>query len=126
MDGGSDPERAALAEAVAAYAEGLHRSDPARLAELFLPEAHLYAEEGGAVLDLPLAAWLERVRARPDFHAAGIPAPWEILALDIGAPGTAFAKVATTVPPARYIDYLSFLRIGGRWRIIAKVYRKLG
>jgi hypothetical protein len=126
MDSGSDPDRAALAAAVAEYFAALRHSDTGRLSALFLPEAHLYAPGPEGVADLPLAAWLERVSARPDFGAAGLATPGEILSLDLGAPDLGFAKVASTVPPARYVDYLSFLRVDGRWRIIAKVYQRVG
>ncbi|GIX14863.1 MAG: hypothetical protein KatS3mg118_2822 [Paracoccaceae bacterium] len=114
----------ALRASVDAYVEGLRRSDVALLSEVFLPQARLSAVAAGSVLDIPLPAWLDRVRARPDFAARGIDCPHEIHQIDLGSPATGFARLTTTVPPARFLDYLSFLRIDGRWRIIAKVYHR--
>lgn len=117
-------DETALREAVGAYLDGLHRSDADLLARVFLPQGRIFAMAAGAVVDLPRDAWLDRVRARPDFRAQGIEAPFEIHELRVETPTTAFACLTSTVPPARFLDYLNFLKVDGRWRIVAKLYHR--
>ncbi|MEL6234601.1 MAG: nuclear transport factor 2 family protein [Pseudomonadota bacterium] len=117
-------EEEALRAAVLDYVDGLYRSDVALLARVFLPQARLHAIAAGTVVDLPLLAWLDRVAARPDFKAQGVEAPYEIHTLDVASPSTAFARLTSTVPPARFLDYLTFLKVDGRWRVIDKTYHR--
>ena len=114
----------ALCAAVDAYLDGLHRSDADLLARVFLPQGRVSAMIGGAVVDLPRDAWLDRVRARPDYKAQGVEAPSEIQELRVDSPTTAFARLVSTVPPARFLDYLNFLKVDGQWRVMAKLYHR--
>lgn len=117
-------EQEALHRAVMAYVEGLHTSDTRLLSRVFLPQARLHAIAAGTVVDIPLAAWLDRVAARPNFKEDGVAAPFEIHTLDVASPTTAFARLTSTVPPARFLDYLTFLKVDGQWRVIDKTYHR--
>jgi hypothetical protein len=116
---------AELKAAAEAYCVALHHCDASVLAELFAPEAHLYAVEGGALVDLPRDLWLERVGSRerpgpgsrPEFH---------IETVDFSGPETGLVRLTVAVGPRRFTDYLNWLKVGGVWRVIAKTYRVAG
>ena len=115
------PELGAEVKAAAeAYCVALQSGDVAGLRVLFAPGAHLYAADGDAVADLPRDAWLERVAARSMTPPSS---GFAIELLDVSGPETAVARVLVGVGPRVYRDYLSFLKVGGSWQVIAKVYR---
>jgi hypothetical protein len=114
--------QAEVRAAAEAYGAALHGCDVAALAALFDPRAHLYGVEDGATVDLPRDAWLERVAAR-ERPPAGSQPYCRVEMVDLSGPETAVVRVAVAVGPRRFTDYLSLLKVGGTWRVIAKVYR---
>ena len=42
--------------------------------------------------------------------------------IDFNGPNAAFAKVECQLPPRYFTDYLTLLKIEGRWQVIAKAY----
>jgi hypothetical protein len=111
---------ASVAAAAEAYCHALHAADTAALRAIFHEAAHLFASQDGRLVDWPLETFLERVGGRAP--GAG-EADFEILAVDLAGPEMAHVKLTVAVPPRRYTDYLSFLDIGGEWRVIAKIFR---
>ena len=120
MDGAPDP-RAEVRAAAEAYARALHESDTYRLGALFHEAAHLYAVDGdGALIDWPRAHFLERVADR----APGAGAPeFEIETVDLAGPEMATVRLTVRAGARRFRDYLNWLKLGGEWRVIAKVFR---
>ena len=117
---GRDARAAAEIKAAAeAYCVALQSGDVATLRALFSPSAHLYAADGDAVADLPRDAWLERVAARPKAP----PSAFAVELVDVSGPETALARVLVGMGPRVFRDYLNFLKVGGSWQVIAKVYR---
>lgn len=108
--------------AAEAYCAALHACDAAALARIFAPAAHLYAAEAGEVVDLPRDAWLERVAGRVPPDAAP---EFAVEMVDASGPETAIARVSVRVGERLFRDHLSFLKTGGSWRVIAKVYRRV-
>ena len=45
-----------------------------------------------------------------------------IVSIDFSGPATAFAKVECQLPPRYFTDYLSLLKLDGRWVVISKSY----
>ncbi len=111
-----------LLDAVETYMTALHEGDTAQLREIFLPEAHLYASIDDELRSLPIADYIDLVGGRDSPASQGHPSSGELIAIDTSGPASAVAKVAVAVPPTRFVDLLSFLRIDGRWRIVTKVY----
>ncbi len=111
-----------LVSAATEYFDALHRGDAVRLGELFLPDAHLYAVSDDKAAVMPIADYLDLVANRPSPKSAGHSRSGNILAVDLSSPSSAVAKVTVNVPPARFVDILSFLKLDDRWRIAAKVY----
>jgi len=44
------------------------------------------------------------------------------VSIDFSGPATAFAKVECQIPPRYFTDYLTLLKVDGRWQVIAKAY----
>ena len=66
------------------------------------------------------AAYLERVRGRDPFPA---PAQYEILGMDQSGDEIARVHLTVDVPPLRFEDHLGFVRQGGSWKLLTKVFR---
>jgi len=62
------------------------------------------------------------VRSRPSPQSLGERRHDAILAIAATSEGAAFATLRTARAPRLYTDYLSLLRIDGRWRIVAKTF----
>ena len=106
--------------AAEAYCRALHEADTATLARIFHESAHLYLSQEGVLTDWPRQHFLDRVGARQPGQGAP---DYEIESVDVAGPEMAVVRLSVGVPPRRYRDYLNFLRIGGEWRVISKVFR---
>src|SRR6266404_1142502 len=92
---------AAIEQVLKVYFDGLYEGDTKKLGEAFHPAAHLYSAGGdGKAADWPRTDWFKMVDGRP----------------------SAFAKVECQLPPRYFTDYLTLLKVDGRWQIIAKAF----
>ncbi|GEN13216.1 protease I [Myxococcus fulvus] len=110
---------AAIRAAVADYTEGVKSGDRARLERTFHPESKLLSVGP----DGALATW-----AGTDYVASAVKSPFtgredSVLQVDI-AGSAAVAKVSVRTAKWDFIDYISLLKLDGRWRIVAKVYHR--
>jgi hypothetical protein len=108
--------------AVKAYLDGLYEGDTEKLASVFHPTSRLTYEEGGKLTLLPRDQWLELVRGRPSPKSRGLTRHDEILQIDQASPTMAFVKLKCAIPPRFFTDYLSLLRIDGKWQVAQKVF----
>ena len=113
---------AGLSTAARAYMEALHAGDTDGLRAIFLPEAHLYASVDNGLKVMPVADYIELVGGRESPSSQGHSLSGELVSIDFSGPNSAVAKVTVEVPPTRFVDLLNFLNVGGRWRIISKIY----
>jgi len=113
---------AEVSAVLAAYFDGLHHSDTARLARVFHPEAHYFTATGGTLLHLDMARYLPIVDARPSPASRGEARSDRILAIEFAGPVTAFAKVQCAIAPRHFTDFLTLVKVEGAWRIVAKVF----
>lgn len=113
----------AAVEGVAmAYLEALYAGDADGLAELFIPESSLFARGAdGATAILPRDRWLDIVRGRQSAKAAGHPSTNQVFSVEVVGT-TAVARVTASHPPNRFDDFLSLVKTGTGWRIVAKTY----
>jgi hypothetical protein len=117
-----DDDREAIEAAARLYLDGLYEGDAEKLASVFHPTSALTYEADGAITVLPREDWLTAVRARPSPRSQGLPRHDEILVVDQSSPSTAFVKLKCAIPPRFFTDYLSFLKIDGRWQVAQKVF----
>lgn len=114
---------AAVESTLQIYFDGLHEGDPSKLGQAFHPFAHLYAVGAdGKATDTPREDWLKAVGGRPSAKSKGDERRDRIVSIDFNGPNAAFAKVECQLPPRYFTDYLTLLKIEGRWQVIAKAY----
>ena len=118
----STDDRKAIEQAVQTYFDGLYEGDADKLASVFHETAALTFEQNGELVVLPLAKWLESVRARASAKSKGLARDDAILLFDQSGPASAFVKVKCQMPPLYFTDYLSLLKVGGKWVVAQKVF----
>ena len=115
-------DRAEIEAVVQTYLDGLYEGDVDKLAAAFHPTSSLTYEENGVLTPLPRDRWLEAVRDRPSPKSRGLPRHDRILQIDQASPTAAFVKLQCAIPPRYFTDYLSLLKVEGRWQVAQKVF----
>ena len=115
-------ERKAIEEAVQTYLDGLYEGDAQKLARVFHETSALTGDIDGKLTIVPRDKWLDAVKNRLSPKSQNLSRHDEILEIDIAGPTTAFVKVKCAIPPRFFTDYLSFLKIDGRWQVAQKIY----
>lgn len=115
-------DRTAIEAVIQTYLDGLYEGDADKLAQAFHETSALASEQDGAISVMPRAAWLEAVRGRPSPRSRDLPRHDEILTIDQSSPTTAFVKLRCAIPPRFFTDYLSLLKVDGRWQVAQKVF----
>ncbi len=117
-----DADTADIATAVQTYLDGLYEGDADKLASVFLPTSALTQSFEGALKITPRDEWLTAVRGRPAPRASGLPRHDQILTLDRISADLAHVKLKCAIPPRFFTDILSFVKLGGEWKIAQKVF----
>jgi hypothetical protein len=104
------------------YLEGLHTSDTAILRRVFHSEAHYYCATDGTLLHLDMDRYFPIVDRRPSPASQGHARAERILGIEFAGPVTAFAKLECSIPPKFFTDFLTLVKLDGRWQIVAKVF----
>lgn len=112
----------AISACISTYLDGLYEGDADKIAEVFHASSALTYEEQGTIRIVPRDEWLHAVRNRLPPREQQLPRHDLILQIDQSAPGTAFVKLRCAVSPRHFTDYLSLLKLDGRWQIVQKVY----
>ena len=117
-----DDDLRAIEATVQTYLDGLYEGDTDKIARAFHPTSALTDCRDGKINIVPRDAWLEMVRGRPSPKAQGLPRHDKIVSIDRAGPATAMVKLNCAIPPRFFTDYLSLLKIDGRWQVVQKVY----
>ena len=112
----------AVTAAMAVYFDGLHHGDTARLRQVFHPAATYACATGGTLLQLSMADYFGIVDQRPSPASRGQTRQDRIVSIEFAGPVTAFVKAQCVIAPKAFTDFLSFVKLDGRWQIIAKVF----
>ena len=115
-------DRAEIEAVVQTYLDGLYEGDVEKLAAAFHPTSSLTYEENGVLTPLPRDRWLDAVRERPSPKSRGLARHDRILQIDQASPTAAFVKLQCAIPPRFFTDYLSLLKVEGRWQVAQKVF----
>jgi hypothetical protein len=106
---------------IANYVRGYLEADGDRLSQAFHPETRLHsASEKGELERTEMAGWLENLRTRKEKGDIR-EGRFEVAFIDVSG-DSAVAKVLLQLPKLQFTDYLSLLRIQGRWLITGKIY----
>ena len=111
-----------IARALDAYFDGFYDGDVGKLERIFHPNAHLYSAADGPLMDDPMDAVYARVRDRTPPASRRQRREDRILTIDRSGPEAALAKVQLAIGEKLFTDYLTLLKIDGRWQIISKTY----
>jgi hypothetical protein len=119
--GGSESERQAVAATVQLYFQGHATGNGDFFRKAFHPDAKLFWVKDGALA--------QRTSAEFAAGATGKPADDEsrrvrrIAMIDV-AGDAAIARVELDYPDMSFVDYLSLLKIDGKWTVINKIFHR--
>ena len=120
--GGNDMhQHEAVLAVIDAYCRGVYRGDIGLLRSVFDPRALLFANVRGDAYFRPLDDYLAVVAARQSPEALGQAFNMKPICVEVTGE-IAFAKVDCPMFDFHYIDYLSFVRQDGRWKIVNKTF----
>ncbi|MBM3512607.1 MAG: nuclear transport factor 2 family protein [Alphaproteobacteria bacterium] len=117
-----DPREAEITAVIYDYFDGLYHSDASRLARVFHPLARYSCATEGELTHLGMDVYLPIVANRPSPASRGETRRDKIDAIEFAGPVTAFVRASCAIGPKQFTDFLSFVRVDGAWRIIAKVF----
>ena len=115
------PAHAAILDLLEVYFVGIHTGDVTALRSAFHPQAQLFGEVRGLASCRPLGAYLDAVASRDSPASLGQARTMRVLSIEV-AGETAMAKVQCPIFEFNYLDFLSLIRIEGRWLIANKLY----
>ncbi|WP_309663583.1 nuclear transport factor 2 family protein [Tabrizicola sp.] len=104
------------------YFDGLHHSDTVRLRQVFHPKAQYVSVTEGTLLYRDMAEYFPVVDARPSPASRGEIRRDEIVSIEFAGLVTARAVVRCAIGAKRFTDYLTLIKLDGRWQIISKVF----
>jgi hypothetical protein len=105
---------------VKAYGEAVYFARAEVFEEMCHERFQMTLVEAGGTTFWDKASYLARVRGRRAFDGA---ASYGIYSLDVAGDSLARAHLWVDVPPLRYEDHLGFVKEGGQWKLLTKVFR---
>lgn len=111
-----------IAAALDVYFQGFYEGDVDKLKQIFHPACHLYSAPKGELVDSDMDAVYGRVGNRTKPSERGDPQEHAVITIDQSAPDCAFAKVMLALGENRFTDYLTLLKLDGRWQIVGKTF----
>lgn len=117
-----DPGYAAVTAVLGAYFDGLYYCDIDRLGRVFHPQARYACATDGSLLHLGMDEYFPIVAARESPASRNEVRRDRIVSIQFAGPVTAFARVECAIGPKFFNDFLTLIKIDGRWQIIAKVF----
>ena len=115
-------DRSAIEATIQTYFDGLYEGDTVKLASVFHPTSSLTWDQEDKLMVISRDAWLQAVRDRPSSKSRELARDDAILLIDQSGPTTAFVQVKCQIPPRYFTDYLSLIKVEGRWQIVQKIY----
>lgn len=112
----------AVAAVIGDYLDGLYHSDTTRLARVFHPVAQYVSVTEGPLLHRTMAEYFPVVDARPAPAARGEARADRILSIEFAGPVTARATLNCAIGDKFFTDWLTFIKVEGRWQVISKVF----
>ncbi len=113
---------AEIATALQPYFDGFYEGNVDKLRTIFHPNCHLYSAPEAELRDAEIEAVYGWVESRVKPAERGDPREDAIITIDQSSPECAFAKVMIALGDWRFTDYLTLLKLEGRWQIIAKTF----
>ena len=116
-------DEAAIRQTVQYYFDGGKNRDSLTLRKAFHPEARmLFAREGKLVV-VPIGEYITRVGSERLKPGEVDSTERKVVSVDV-AGDAAVAKLELKRPNALLIDYMSLLKVDGRWQIVNKIFSR--
>lgn len=115
-------EKAAVESVIQMYFDASFTGDAGKVREVFHEAAHIYGlDQNGALNDWDVPFFANLVGSSVSSQSMGLARQDKILSLDFTGGNTAVARVSLRVRDTLFTDVLSFIKIDGKWKIMAKV-----
>jgi hypothetical protein len=111
-----------VAGVLAVYFDGLHFADSKRLAQVFHPQAQYVCVTDGTLLYRDLADYFAVVDARISPASKGETRRDEVMSIEFAGPVTARAMLHCSIGDRFFTDFLTLIKLDGRWQIVSKVF----
>jgi hypothetical protein len=115
----ADPEEEAIREAIGHYFQGHATGDGAHFAQVFHPASQLFWIRDGQLHQRTSAEYIAGASGQPPADEAE--RRRRIVSID-RAGDAAVVKVELDYPSALFTDYMSMLKVDGRWMIVNKTF----
>jgi len=121
-----NPAVKGLTEAVQRYFDLMYDCDVSKFDQVFTPTSQLHGFREGKMTRWTASEYEAVLAKRESPKSLGASRDEAILLLDVASDTQAFAKVKVKINNAAFIDYLTFHRIDGTWKITSKGYHLQG
>jgi Putative lumazine-binding len=106
------------------YIESQHDFSDKKLDAVFAPQAMVYANWDDGLVAWPLPEFKSMLKTIPNPHENGMPLVGQVASIELLSRNTAMAVVETQLYDDVYSDFLTLIKIDGRWAIYCKVFSK--
>lgn len=115
-------EFGAITGVLETYFDGLYHADIARLGNVFHPNAIYATADETPLLYRKMDEYFPLVANRVSPASRDEPRRDVIESIEFAGENTAFARVRCSIGTKDFIDFLTFVRTDGAWRIMAKIF----
>ncbi|WP_105436572.1 nuclear transport factor 2 family protein [Neorhizobium tomejilense] len=112
-----------IRETLGVYFDALYFCDVDRLQNVFHPAAVYATPDEAPFLHRTMTEYFPIVAARQSGASRNEVRRDHIEAIDIATDNIALARVQCTIGTGDFLDFLTLVRVDGKWRIIAKVFK---
>jgi hypothetical protein len=107
------------------YFEGVRKADTAAAHRAFHPVVTMYSVRDGKLAERSIPDWLTAIAERAPDPPKPDDVPRRVVSVDV-AGNAAMAKLELAYPEATVTDYMSLLKVDGRWIIVGKIFDRQG
>ena len=115
-----------LSEAVQRYFDLMYDCDVSKFERVFFPTSQLHGFREGKMTMWTASEYKGVLATRKSPKSLGAPRDEAILLLDVATDTQAFVKAKVRINTSVFIDYLTFHKIEGSWKITSKGYHLQG
>ena len=116
-------DEAAIRQTVQYYFDGGRMADSVTLRRAFHPEARMLFVRDSALAVVPIGEYIARVAGNPPKPGVVDSTVRRVVSIDI-AGDAAVAKLEQRRPAMLVTDYMSLLKVDGRWVVVNKIFSR--
>ena len=116
-------DEAAIRQTVQYYFDGGKNRDSLTLRKAFHPEARMLFARDGKLVVVPIGEYITRVGSEPRKPGEVDSTERKVVSVDVVG-DAAVAKLKLERPDGVLTDYMSLLKVDGRWLIVNKIFTR--